>query len=210
MATYLYVLCQALDLRALQKHYISALSDLLTEELTTHLEAFVPAGAMSTLHSQVMEAIIASLDATTTMDAVPRLKAVASATTTPILDIISSTSTSTSGDLIGAISSFRASFAEHGAEILQGLRRSFLEGSPPRPNGATSYDPRAPAAPFLGRTRPLYEYIRVELGVKTHGRENFDEFKNSLGNTEGEPGLGRNASIIYEVCEMLRFHHATI
>ena len=146
-----------------------------------------------------MVAILASLDATTTMDAVPRLKAAASAATTPILDAISLTCSSTNGDLVGAIGSFRTSFAERGAQILQDLRRSFLEGSPPPPSGAISYNSLAPAAPFLGRTRVLYEYIRVDLGVRMHGLENLKGFVNGLGNTEGQPGLGRAASIIYEV-----------
>ncbi|KAF8520821.1 L-Aspartase-like protein [Gautieria morchelliformis] len=198
MASYLYILCQALDLRALQKHYNNALSRLLSEELTTHLATHVPNTLMSSLHAQAMAAILASLDATTTMDAVQRLKTAASATTTPILDVISSASVSTNGDLVDALGAFRLSFAKRGAQILQDLRRSFVEGTPPPPSGATAYDPRAPAAPFLGRTRPVYEYVRVTLGVKTHGLENINKFDSGLGATEGQPGIGRNVSVIYE------------
>lgn len=199
MASYLYILCQALDLRALQKHYNAALSRLLTEELTTHLSAHVPTAAMSSLHSRIMTAILAALESTTTMDAVPRLRTVASATTTPILDFVASSSTSTTGDLVGAIAAFRGSFAQRGAQLLQDLRSSFLQGTAAPPSGATAYNPLAPAAHFLGRTRPVYEYIRVDLGVRTHGKENFNKFDNGLGNTEGQPGIGRNVSIIYEV-----------
>jgi phenylalanine ammonia-lyase len=201
MASYLYVLCQALDLRALQKHYNAALSRLLSEELTTHLATHVPCTVMSSLHSQAMAAILGSLDATTTMDAVQRLKTATSATTTPILDVISLFSVSTNEDFVDALGAFRLSFAKRGAQILQDLRRSFLEGTPPPPSGAIAYNPLAPAAPFLGRTRPVYEYIRVNLGVRTHGLENINQFDNGLGNTENEPGIGRNISVIYEVCE---------
>lgn len=202
MASYFYILCQALDLRALQKHYNAALSDLLTEELTIYLAGIIPTTVIPSLHSQVMTAILASLEATTTMDAIPRLRTVASTTTTPILDFVSSCSVSINGDLVGAIAAFRSSFAKRAAQLLQDLRSSFLHGTSKSLADTPGYNSLAPAALFLGRTRPVYEYIRIDLGIRTHGLENFNEFDNGLGNTEGQPGIGRNVSVIYEVCEI--------
>jgi phenylalanine ammonia-lyase len=204
IASYFYILCQALDLRALQKHYNTALSNLLTEELTTHLSQHLPGSSVHSLHSQILPAIIASLDATTTMDAIPRLETAASASTAPIVDFITSSTISSQvrGDIFGSIAAFRASFSRRGARTLQDLRHSFVSGTPPPPFGGSSgYNPLAPAAPFLGRTRPVYEYIRVELGVRTHGLENWKRFEEGLGSIESQPGVGRNVSIIYEVCD---------
>jgi len=200
LASYFYVLCQALDLRALQRHYNVALSKLLTEEFTAHFSAHLPESLIPSLHSRVLPAILASLDSTTTMDAVPRLQTVAAASTGPILDFVTSIEVApqVKGDMLGSIASFRASFSEHAAQILQDLRRSFVSGKPPARSKGTAFNPRAPAAAFLGRTRPMYEYIRIELGVRTHGQENWTEFEGGLGNFESQPGIGRNVSVIYE------------
>ena len=54
------------------------------------------------------------------------------------------------------------------------------------------------AAPFLGRTRLLYEFVRNELGVKIHGLPNLKGFKGEGLIEVGERGIGENVSLIYE------------
>ncbi|KAF8573124.1 phenylalanine ammonia-lyase [Ramaria rubella] len=195
-ATYLYILCQALDLRALQRHYTHTLTRLLTATLTTHL----PTADIPALSARALPALLAALDATTTMDAGPRLKRAVDACVVPILDGLGAGAGAGAGeDLLRAVGAFRVELAEEGARALQALRYAFVAGRAPAPVEDT-YDPRAPAAPFLGRTRPLYEYIRITLGVRTHGLENWEKFEmgRGLGDTEGQPGVGRSVSVVYE------------
>jgi phenylalanine ammonia-lyase len=167
------------------------------EELTTHISKHLPSGtAPALLHARLLPVILTSLDATTTMDADARLPVVISATTSPILDFLSSSGTpKLPGDIIKSVAAFRASFAKRGAAILQDLRHSFVSGKPPS-SSAPGYDPRAPAGPILGRTRLVYEYIRIQLGVRMHGLEHWNQFEDGLGSL---PSIGENISLIYEV-----------
>ena len=75
----------------------------------------------------------------------------------------------------------------------RGLREAYLNGD----RGD------APAAGYLGRTRPVYEFIRVTLGVKMHGRENASRFEKGLG--VEDVSIGQHISLIHEV----RFHSLT-
>jgi len=186
-----------------------ALSELLTEELTNHLSKHFPGSFVSSLHSKVFPAILTSLDATATQDATPRLETAASASMAPLLDFItlSPMSIQMTADILDSIAAFRMSFAQRGAQILKDLRHSFVSGTPPPLSGGSSaYNPLAPAAQLLGHTRPVYEYIRVNLGVRTHGLENWENFKTGLGGLESQPGIGRNVSIIYEVGDRFRVY----
>ena len=71
--------------------------------------------------------------------------------------------------------------------LLEQLRRAYLSGE----RGA------APAAAYLGKTRPFYEFVRVELGVRMHGAENLDRFANGMG--VDDVTIGQKISVINEV-----------
>lgn len=201
VSSYLYAVCYALDLRAMQKHYNASLEALLKEELRNHFgkqfqEGVVPPSLQSVLLSSILD----SLDITSTLDADRRLEVVASATTSPILDFFaSSTSIVRENEILDSLSAFRSSFATRGACILQSLRHSFVAGNVPSPS-PPEYNPIAPAGPFLGRTRPVYEYIRQELGIRIHGLAHWDKFSGNLG---AQPSIGFNVSKIYEVSGIL-------
>ncbi|GJJ08484.1 hypothetical protein Clacol_002702 [Clathrus columnatus] len=208
-ASCLYVLCQALDIRALQKQFKASIAVLLAEELRKHLfsDSSVQDATtiVSSLSVEIIPSVYASLDSTTTMDAAQRLDVVASAIIAPLFEglskrqIMSSISTE-------SISALRKSFAERGITILNNLRRSYLSGeidsSYPVVNGSHSFNPRAPAAHLLGRTRPVYEFIRLDLKVPMHGLVNLEEFKSP----DTLPNVGQNVSYIYEAIRDGRMH----
>ncbi|KAF8336349.1 phenylalanine ammonia-lyase [Cantharellus anzutake] len=183
IAGYLYVLCQALDLRALQREFDRELQTILAEEVNRHFGNVIPClTAQTDLTSTLLEAIRDALETSTTQDAGPRLEAVAAATTTPLVNYF--ISWPSNAEIFVAIGAFRNGLAARSTTLLQQLRHDYLSGA----RGPT------PAAPFLGKTRPVYEFIRETLGIKMHGIENYDKFANGFGNST----VGDNVSKIYE------------
>ncbi len=71
---------------------------------------------------------------------------------------------------------------------MQNLRKEYLSGK----KGV------APAAPYLGKTRSVYEFVRVTLGIKMQGSENLHVFEAGPG--VEEVTIGQNISLIHEVC----------
>lgn len=190
IASYLYVICQALDLRALQHEFSVSISRLLTEDISAHLTPYFskPCHELA-LHAHLMSAIQDSLDATSCKDAKLRMEAVAAATTAPLMAFLSEDTGVirdgvTAVELMIASQAFRASFATGGAELLQGLRCEYLTGE----RGP------APAAPFLGRTRPVYVFIRETLGIPMHGLQNYHLFEDGFGDIL----IGGNVTKIFE------------
>jgi hypothetical protein len=77
-ASYLYLLCQAFDIRALQADFNRALASIVEEELSAHFgERLV--GFKSSAFEAVLKSTLRALDSTTTMDAAPRMTQVAGA-----------------------------------------------------------------------------------------------------------------------------------
>lgn len=131
-----------------------------------------------------------TLDSTTNMDVTSRMNKVAASTTTVLLDFF------TGPEFIGApsaataltsIPGFRAKISSRATELLQRLRHDYLSGAA----GA------APASRFLNKTKSVYEYVRLTLGIRMHGSENLSMFANGLG--EDDVTIGQNISFIHEV-----------
>ncbi|QRW12778.1 phenylalanine ammonia-lyase [Ceratobasidium sp. AG-Ba] len=169
-ASYMYLVCQAVDLRAQQHELAEGMAQIVNEELANNFTS-------SGLHSPVFKAIMASFEATSTMDAVPRMRTAAAAASAPLIDALS-------GSELGAIPAFRESVAVRSAELYERLRAEYLTGK----RGP------APAAELLGNTRPVYEFVRVKLGVKMHGLDNLNRFEHGWTDLS----IGQNVALIYE------------
>ena len=159
------------------------LRQIVQEQLSSFFGSSLSTAHLQTVFSLIWPAINHALDATSTMDAVPRMQKVASAATTPIVDFCLANN---AAGALAALTEFRDAVAKRSADLLVDLRKAYLTGE----RGA------APAAQFLGRTRAMYEFIRVTLGVRMHGRENLDGFANGPGVTDAT--LGQNISLIHE------------
>lgn len=202
-ASYLYVLCQALDIRALQREFKIAIANLLKDELRQHIfcdsSLEISAESVLFLTAKILPKVYASLDSTTTMDASQRLEAAAAAILGPLFEGLSSTQTLTSVTT-ETIAALRQSFATRGTTILNDLRKSYLSGqfdssNTDMVNGAAhTFNKRAPAAHLLGRTRPVYEFIRLDLNIPMHGLVNLEQFESP----DLLPNVGQNISLIYE------------
>lgn len=178
----------ALDLRALQFEFYSEVNGIVREELHRHFSSLLAPADITCLLTTIMPKIRKSLDETAKMDAVPRMKQVASSSVDTLLDFISTHSNSPAGNILSAITGFRDSFALRAPKSLDSLRSAFLR------NGRGP----APASPYLKNTRPLYEFVRNTLGIKMHGIENLGGFSEGLG--VQAVSTGENISRIHEVC----------
>ncbi|KAJ7647247.1 L-Aspartase-like protein [Roridomyces roridus] len=179
-SSYLYVLCQALDLRALQEEFVAGLCDIVRQELGN---SFGTSLVQPTFVREVCNTMRATLERTSTMDAVDQMREVTSSSSTLLLNFFAKGS---QASILGGIPAFQETVASQGVALLNKLRGEFLSGQ----RGAT------PASRYLGKTRAVYEFIRVKLGVKMHGEENFNSFENGLG--VDDVTLGQNISVIYE------------
>lgn len=180
ISSYLYVICQALDLRALQAEFFEGFDAILAEELAFSFGSSVARSA--DLVSELTYGTRAVFEQTSTMDNVDRMDKIAASTSTLLLDYLLASDPST----VTEIPSFRARVSQKAAALFDKLRNEYLSGA----RGA------APASPFLNKTKPVYEFVRLTLGVKMHGSENYIRFARGAG-TEEET-IGQNISLIHE------------
>ncbi|KAG6845879.1 hypothetical protein H0H87_000685 [Tephrocybe sp. NHM501043] len=188
-ASYLYTLCQALDIRALQSEFNLGLDAIVDDELSSAFGEFLSPSQKAILAKKVLGIMTMTLDKTSTMDSLDRMNAVVSSTTTIFVDFLSGAEfadASFTTTAIPLISQFRSQVASRASNLLDQLRRDYLSGE----RGP------APAGPFLNKTKPVYEFIRVTLGIRMHGSENYARFADGLG--VEDVSIGQNISRIHE------------
>lgn len=190
MSSYIYVICQALDLRVLRQELIDGVSRIVKEELVDLFAPVLSHSDLNSVTSKVQKTLIDALDHTTTMDVTERMIKVAASSTTVLVDFFTSctfvSGPSAAGSALTSIPLFRSRVASRAATLLDQLRRSYLSGE----RGA------APASKHLKKTRPLYEFVRLTLGIRMHGSENYHRFVNGHGTDEVT--VGQNVSLIHE------------
>lgn len=181
IASYLWALCQAADARTLLREFREGARRALRVLLQTELQVVKEEDV-----NKVWETLDEAIEHTSKMDAKPRMEQCSKATLVPLVQILSTTSSS-----LSSLPPFTNSLASALTSLLLSLQRAYLTGA----RG------RAPASSLLGRTRAVYEFVRCDLGVPTHGRENLEEFGKrneawSLGKQEETVGGG--VARIYE------------
>lgn len=184
----------ALDLRALQFEFHANLTKIVVEEFTTAFGTILTDDATKFIIPSVARAMHETFDKTSTMDARERMQKVAASSTIPLLDFFtgpSFTEPSLVGTSLTSIPEFRTRVAERLYALLDDLRREFLSGV----RGP------APASAYLNKTRPVYEFVRLTLGIRMHGSENYHRFENGVG--VEDQTVGQNVSLIHEVRSIL-------
>ena len=182
-SSFLYVLCQALDLRAMQYEFELEVDEILRAQLAHSFGRHLADADLASLFTVLSRHIHRSLETTSTMDAAHRMRTVAATTTTPFVDFCAQRGTSLDLDDIVA---FRARLAEGMVGSLVRLREEYLRGG----KGP------APAAKYVGRSRAVYEFVRVTLGIRMHGSENLHDFKEGPG--VEDPTIGQDIALIHE------------
>ena len=142
----------------------------------------------SRIAGELSDVILGRLDKNTAMDIKERITSAVEACTTILLQHITSSPSfkpEQSTALLDAVALFRENLTSDGLKLHEGLRGAFLSGK----RGPT------PAAHLLGNTRPLYEFVRKNLGVPMHGLANLHKWE-GMG-VEGRT-TGQNVSAIYK------------
>ncbi|KAH0829175.1 phenylalanine ammonia-lyase [Lanmaoa asiatica] len=186
-ASHLFVVCQALDARALyvEMRQLSAqvVRDVVRKE-------FALSGAdqlVDKIACKVLPQVYDALDRSTGMDTAPRMAKVASEAVSPLIEALAWLDLSALD--LGKVAAFRTTLADRLAALMTELRCAYLGvsladvrrgciGSTTTPAQTPLFDiaPRGPtpASAFLApRTRVLYEFVREELGIRMHGADNL-------------------------------------
>ena len=169
----------------MQAEFSVGVTEILNEELVAHFGTPI-------LYAKLFQAIMTTLDETTTMDCVDRMKSVAESCTVPLVNYFLAVPPLTAS--ITSIPTFRASLASRLTDFYTQLTKEFLDGA---------HGP-APASKYLQKTRTVYEFVRMELKIKMHGKENFERFDHvGIDDVIGMPGgddetIGQNITRIYE------------
>lgn len=181
--------CTALDLRALQKDFYEGLVRIISEEIDTAF-SFVLSGEESLeIKKKVSSVMYETFNATSTIDTTERMKKIAGSSSTLLLDYFTASSDADPAYVSSALCSipaFRGRTANRLSTLLDTLRRDYLSGA----KGP------APASRYLNKSRSVYEFVRLTLGIRMHGSENYHQFKNGLG--VDEVTVGQNVSLIHE------------
>jgi len=193
IASYLYLLCQALDLRALRLEFFQYFKIILEEEVASSFGSFISPSQQTILSAKLFTIMQQTFDKTTMMDSADQMRAVAASSASVIMDFFCNTESSynsTSCPSLALITEFRSHISTKATTLHENLRKSFL-------SGAVGH---APASTYLGRTKRLYEFVREGLEIRMHGSENFKSFPNGIGTDE--VSVGQNISKIYEaICD---------
>jgi phenylalanine ammonia-lyase len=177
----------------MKKELSDGVNRIASEELATSYGSVLSQSDLGFLTAKVCSSLQESLDNTTTMDGSDgsRFTKVASDTSAVLVDFFTGTAfiePGRVGPALQAIPSFRSQVATRATELQDQLRRAYLSGG----RG------KAPARKYLNKTRPMYEFVRLTLGIRMHGSENLDRFANGHG--FDEQTIGQNISLIHEVC----------
>jgi len=183
-ATYLYALCQALDLRAMDLQFRTLLpasiSTITTEIFSPAFPASFP--LLSTLHPLLHSTILTHLLTTTRLDSPERFHQIAHSAQSPLTTYLSAhrSSVNPAFDVLGSLERWTNQISSTLCTLFNTSRDSYLA--------------QPDATPYLGAaSKVMYRYVRGELGVPMH-RGLVDH----PGGGNGRKTIGSNVSAIYE------------
>lgn len=178
LASHLYAVCQALDLRVIDLTFQTALEASTPALVDVHLGGIVQPEHVSRLSKLIAQAVFTRLESTGSMDTLARYTDAfshASAVILEFLGTVPGARTNTYDDPITAITKWRETSTQSAVLLVRSTRDSYQHGS---------------AAQYMGRTRALYEWVRGDLGVKLRKGDVY------LGGPR-EPTIGSSVSKIY-------------
>jgi phenylalanine ammonia-lyase len=175
----------------MQDEFLKALDNIIAEEISSSFASSLSETQISAVVAPAMAASHTSFAQTSNMDAEGRLTEMMGCVSRTVTDVLILSATTDGVVPLAALGSFQANAARRGSALLQDVRRAYLNGE----RGP------APASRYLQGTRPVYDFVRNTLGIRMHGKENFDEFELGLG--VEDVTIGESVSMIYEVCSRI-------
>lgn len=153
LSAYLYSLCQALDLRAMNAHFGLALKPAIEKLTSSTFVEILDYSEMVSATSSIWKAIEHAISATSTKDSSDRFNAVAKLVQPLLIDALKN-----SKDTSGALSLI-TTWTEKAAAITKSI---FIANR-------TAYLAAPDATPFIGvASKRLYKFVRNELQVPFH------------------------------------------
>ena len=143
-----------------------------------------------TLKKQMCITMHGSFESTSTVDNAARMVKVADSVTSLLFGGLCQKVADLEPEIavkaVSAIPKFRQAVSSRLSSLMNTLRKDYLTGT----RGP------APASAYLNKTKPVYEFVRITLGIKMHGVENFNYFENGMG--VDDVTVGEKVSIINE------------
>ena len=180
-ATYLYVLCQALDIRAMDRGYLRAIGPAVNEITANVFEpAYGDANVLKRLQSKLLAQILEYFDLTASLDTSNRFIHIAEAVQSTLTKFLYTHKLPKNFDALTAIKQW----TDQASAILHDL---FLEHR-------HAYFTHPDATPYLGSASSrMYNHVRKDLQVPFHkGLADRPTKDNGLKT------IGSNISLIYE------------
>lgn len=153
MASHLYCLCQAIDLRVLEINFKSSLRPEIEALVKTHFGSLIPSESLGTLASKILTSFHERYSQTCSLDSIVRIPDGLQFVTHSIITVFDTHQVSIPA---GVITKFQDEADSTIYKVLKDSREKMYEN----PNG--DY-----ASKYLGKTKVLYEFIRRDLGIKT-------------------------------------------
>lgn len=151
-SAYLYCLCQALDLRAMNAQFVVALRPKIEELTSRTLAAHVSAEELAALHSSVWAAVLDAVAATTSMDSAERFNVVARSAQHLVVGALQGGHLSSA---IKVVADWTAKLSSITRDLFRATRAAYLVAPD--------------ATPYLGlASSRMYSFVRSELRVPIH------------------------------------------
>ncbi|KAN0066392.1 Protein pal1 [Thecaphora frezii] len=162
----LYLLCQALDIRAMQAEVALMLPGYIKSSLARFFGTWMDEKDQDVIAAKVLLHLSKRLDETSSKDLKDRLVETYQDASSVLVAYFSQLPSGGGADPLRNIVSWRAAGVAETEKIYRQVTEKFLE------------DPLAcHASPLLGKTKRAYEFVRKTLGVPMHGKENLHEFR---------------------------------
>jgi phenylalanine ammonia-lyase len=193
MANYVYVLCQAIDLRVMLLSFTDNLEQLVKSETQSYFKGMINKKELKKLGVKVFEHVKKRFDETMREDSKARFNDIYSTATAVVMDALAENNPRPSNDptaIFSSISLWKQNLIHKTITMYKDHRDDFV-----------CLD--APAASKLGRTRVLYNFVRKELNVPMHRGQ--DDLPVKLGEQpEREAQTLTTGAMITRIYEAIR------
>ncbi|UZJ56708.1 hypothetical protein CBS101457_006028 [Exobasidium rhododendri] len=184
MSWSLYLLCQALDLRALQRKTAIQVEAGIVSSIQKYFSTWIDEENQEELAAKVFLRLNKRMDETSARDLSARLQDAYMNAGFEIVAYFSRLPSGGGADPLRNIMAWRDESVKETHSLYRRVTEDFLAD----PKGCH-------ASPLLGKTVKIYEFIRRTLGVPMHGQENAIEFEGEKGKLRHT--IGGYVSVIY-------------
>ena len=194
-ASYLYTVCQALDLRVMQINFFKGLEPIFKSNLRDSLHHILCESDLNNLHRDIWAVLMQNWSSTGNVDSEDRFNQVLDSCVVVLANFLVSRDDQPFTSILPAIKTWKNRALSSLATTFFSTRSQFFESQN--------------TTDFLGSgARKVYEYVRYVLGVPFHKGLEDDPTSTQIAHKEGDPKrtIGSWISIIYESLRNGKLH----